>query len=242
MARVEQIAAGNLAAILQGTASGATAALRALILSNDLRTVGQFDPGNHAPNSGPTNNGQVTLTYTTFIPSATVTDPMGNTFSGDNRTFDQVGTSRTTDSVTINTQLQQVTGRTAAAGDSHLLDANGRIIATANAGTSGFSIASGPMRRDGGHVFVISGSSTNPLATIGGVNYAPSIDYRITVYSSRSGIVTIKVNHDGFPAHQLNVNGKTVYTFDPGRAGTTPMNLFPPLDQRTTITIPPGGP
>jgi hypothetical protein len=54
MARVEQIAAGNLAAILQGTASGATAALRALILSNDLRTVGQFDPANHAPNNAGT--------------------------------------------------------------------------------------------------------------------------------------------------------------------------------------------
>jgi hypothetical protein len=50
MANVERIQAANLNAILSSTASGAAVALRALVLSNDLRTIGQFDPVNHAAN------------------------------------------------------------------------------------------------------------------------------------------------------------------------------------------------
>jgi len=57
MANVERIQAANLSAILSSTTSGAAVALRALVLSNDLRTIGQFDPANHGLGDVPNSRG-----------------------------------------------------------------------------------------------------------------------------------------------------------------------------------------
>ena len=37
-------------------------------------------------------------------------------------------------------------------------------------------------------------------------------------------------SHDGFPAHELYVNGTLVYSYDPVAAGNDPTNLLPPMD------------
>lgn len=60
---------------------------------------------------------------------------------------------------------------------------------------------------------------------------------------SQEGMVTASVSHDGFPAHELFLDGVSVYRFDPVSAGTTPFRLFPfaPSINSGPIPVPAGG-
>ncbi|MGE0853687.1 MAG: papain-like cysteine protease family protein [Hyphomicrobiaceae bacterium] len=62
---------------------------------------------------------------------------------------------------------------------------------------------------------------------------APDIDAEVSVMLRVSGdVVEAKVagSHDGFPCHELYINGQRVYTYDPVAAGNDPTSLFPPQD------------
>jgi hypothetical protein len=123
-------------------------------------------------------------------------------------------------------------------GITRALDSSGNTTSTAQADPKqGFSTIGPAFRDDGAAEFRIAGHSTNPLATLGGVNYAPGIDYTITVVRANDGSIAIQVNHDGFPAHELSVNGQPVYRFDPRVANTTPARLFPMIPDVHSPTI-----
>lgn len=72
-------------------------------------------------------------------------------------------------------------------------------------------------------------SGNNPLAT-----GSPAIDADVSVFLRRSadgGIEARAVgSHDGFPAHELYVNGKRLHAYDPVAAGKGPTALLPPTD------------
>ena len=79
-------------------------------------------------------------------------------------------------------------------------------------------------------VLSIHAAGANPLAPPG----APDIDADISIYL-RNGAggpeVMVDGEHDGFPAHELYINGQRVHHYDPVAAGNGPTALFPPCDQ-----------
>jgi hypothetical protein len=77
----------------------------------------------------------------------------------------------------------------------------------------------------------LHGGAGNPL-----VFGAPDIDWDFSLeidVSGSSPTWTLTGDHDGFPAYEIYINGKTIYTYSPG---TPPFGfndlraLFPPLD------------
>jgi len=228
MANVERIQAANLNAILSSTASGAAVALRALVLSNDLRTIGQFDPANHAANK------TVTVNQTTFIPQPTVGSwPGVGVYSGDDRNLWNNGTYRTTQTVTIDTASRTIVSTSSDTGTTHRLSpfpTSGK----APTGTAGGFTTSTTTTRTGDTVVTISGSSRNPVF-IGNPIPAPAINYVIRVTIDRNGNSSIQVRHDGFPGYETRVNGNPVYGFDPRTAGEGPAALNPPMDKKSPV-------
>lgn len=62
---------------------------------------------------------------------------------------------------------------------------------------------------------------------------APAIDADMSVLLRiANGSVEARVlgSHDGFPCHELYVNGQQLYAYDPIAAGNDPTALFPPMD------------
>ena len=169
-----------------------------------------------------------------------VKDPI-RTYAGDGHDFDEPGSYRTEQVVIVDTVHNTVVSAQSDTGISRAFDGSGNITSTAQADPKqGFS-ATGPVFRDDGAAeFRIAGHSTNPLAILGGINYAPGIDYTITVVRATDEWITIQVSHDGFPAHELSVNGQPVYRFDPRVANTTPARLIPmtPDVHSPTIALP----
>lgn len=118
------------------------------------------------------------------------------------------------------------------------------MVASAQASpTAGFSATRTGVARDGTEVFTFSGSSSNPLGNVGPIP-VPAIDYGGTVIVSPNGSVTVNLSHDGFPGHELYVNGQLVYTYNPQQAGSGPLRLLPVTPSvNTQITLPaPGTP
>ncbi len=73
---------------------------------------------------------------------------------------------------------------------------------------------------------LITGSPYNPLVFIG-----PKIDYTFFLrinYNQQTGVQTYVMTgvHDGFPAYQLDLNGVTVWDYDPIDHGETPLSLI----------------
>ncbi|WP_199857819.1 N-acetylmuramoyl-L-alanine amidase [Erythrobacter sp. EC-HK427] len=64
---------------------------------------------------------------------------------------------------------------------------------------------------------------------------SPNIDADVTIYFRRNanGQVEVKAmgDHDGFPAHEIYVNGQRIHHYDPVAHGGTPNSLFPPSDR-----------
>lgn len=184
------------------------------------------------------NNGQVTVQYETFIPMQTVTDRVGRTYAGDNRSFEDGGTYRASQVVVIDTGRDKVSYTWSDTGISKQLDSRGDVVRTGQADpTSGFSATGPTARADGSAEYRMSGHSTNPLATTFNISYAPAIDYEVTIRTTPSGVVVLQAAHDGFPAHHLMVNGQSVYSYDPRSVGNGPMSLFPPLDVRSPPVV-----
>ncbi|MFA7553313.1 MAG: papain-like cysteine protease family protein [Spongiibacteraceae bacterium] len=75
----------------------------------------------------------------------------------------------------------------------------------------------------------ISATGTNPLVAV-----APAIDVDLSVlFRLHNGLIQAKAlgNHDGFPAHELYVNGELIHRYDPVAAGNGPSSLFGSSDQ-----------
>jgi N-acetyl-anhydromuramyl-L-alanine amidase AmpD/V8-like Glu-specific endopeptidase len=75
----------------------------------------------------------------------------------------------------------------------------------------------------------ISAIGALPLSIV-----APAIDadLAIMIRQTSSGGIECKVagEHDGFPCHELYVNGVCVYSYDPVAVGSSPTALAPPMD------------
>lgn len=85
--------------------------------------------------------------------------------------------------------------------------------------------------------FTLQGSAANPLNTD-----APAIDWEYNVTVDNKGKVTVKGNHDGFPAHEIykrvdKGTPVTIYTHDPRVTGDTPISLFPPMERSVDKTV-----
>jgi N-acetyl-anhydromuramyl-L-alanine amidase AmpD len=67
----------------------------------------------------------------------------------------------------------------------------------------------------------------------------PDIDADVSIYlKPASGGIQVMVvgDHDGFPAHELYVNGRSIYTYDPVAAGKGPGSLVAPTDQEISTS------
>jgi hypothetical protein len=76
---------------------------------------------------------------------------------------------------------------------------------------------------EGATAVTIVASGANPL-----VRLAPKIDANVSVlFRNRNGVIEAMALgfHDGFPAHELYVNGIALYTYDPVAAGKGPLSL-----------------
>jgi Papain-like cysteine protease AvrRpt2/Trypsin-like peptidase domain/Protein of unknown function (DUF3238) len=82
---------------------------------------------------------------------------------------------------------------------------------------------------DNASIVSITAIGSLPLSLV-----APAIDADLAIMIRRtsSGGIECKVvgEHDGFPCHEVYVNGVAVYTFDPVAAGEGPTALKPPMD------------
>ena len=74
------------------------------------------------------------------------------------------------------------------------------------------------------------------------VTMSPNIDCDLTVSfhgAPESPAVTVTGNHDGFPAYEVYVDERLVYSHDPEAAGQTPLSLFPPAEFEVDTTVEP---
>jgi hypothetical protein len=63
---------------------------------------------------------------------------------------------------------------------------------------------------------------------------APDIDADVSIlFRNRNGLIQAKAlgSHDGFPAHELYINGEKIYRYDPVKAGKSPKSLFGTADR-----------
>ncbi len=194
--------------------------------------------GNPTKFVDPNGLAELLFTVTTFIPAASVTDPLGRVFGGDGRGFNASSPKfRTRQSVKIETDQAKranplVSSRPGEIGPTHRLDQP----AVASASSAGL-MASGSRDSQGNAVVQINGSASNPLATP-----SASIDYSLKIIASPSGNdVSLTGTQDGFPAMEIyvtNSQGRTVavYQFDPDTVNNSPMSLFPVVgDQSVNV-------
>ncbi|MBT8410001.1 MAG: DUF3238 domain-containing protein, partial [Alphaproteobacteria bacterium] len=76
---------------------------------------------------------------------------------------------------------------------------------------------------EGASAVTIHAAGANPLVTM-----SPDIDADLSVlFRNNNGLIQAMAlgNHDGFPAHELYVNGELIYSYDPVAAGNGPMSL-----------------
>ncbi|WP_182466638.1 N-acetylmuramoyl-L-alanine amidase [Sphingomonas gilva] len=69
------------------------------------------------------------------------------------------------------------------------------------------------------------------------VSPSPAIDADIAIYLKRgaNGIEAMVVgDHDGFPCHELYINGQLIFGYDPVAAGNGPTSLLPPTDREVS--------
>jgi N-acetyl-anhydromuramyl-L-alanine amidase AmpD/V8-like Glu-specific endopeptidase len=96
------------------------------------------------------------------------------------------------------------------------------------AGSSG-SVRNIEAMAENASIFSITAIGSLPLSMV-----APAIDADLAIMVRRSGNggfeCKVAGDHDGFPCHELYVNGVQVYTYDPVAAGNSPTSLSPPMD------------
>lgn len=176
-----------------------------------------------------------------FIPMASIKDPFGYCYSGDNRSFDKAihASYRTHQEIEFDATTAATTINWSDTGTTHELDRATckTIVATAKASSAGLinKIAS-----RAGPRFNLSfvGTAKNPRAS-----YACDIDLNLTVsvdVAARTCSVTGA--HDGFPAYEVYVTanggaGVPVYTYDPRKAGEGPTALCGGLDKTASGTV-----
>ena len=174
-----------------------------------------------------------------FIPMASVKDPFGYCYSGDNRTTDPAvhAPYRTHQEIEFDVTSGASTINWSDTGPTHELDKSCKsVIATAKAPTSGL------INKIASHVgprFNLSfvGTAKNPRAW-----YACTIDLNLNVnvdVAARTCSITGK--HDGFPAYEVYVTanggaGKLLYWYDPVAAGKGPGSLCGSMDKTASGT------
>lgn len=65
--------------------------------------------------------------------------------------------------------------------------------------------------------------------------YDISWDNRIVIQWQSGRTFTLNLDHDGFPNHQIRVNGQVVYEHDVFLTGHTPLSLGFPTDIQATV-------
>lgn len=174
-----------------------------------------------------------------FIPQASVSAPLIGTFSGDNREVGEAGTHRTQHAISVvpdasrNPPYRVTIDRHV--GETHKLDANGKVIATATAPVSELDPGKWKVDKDGSIVIDLAGNGKNPLvpgprALVPGITY--DMQLRLKPAADGSWAVSSTGSHDGFPGYEViaSVDGgprAVVHGYNPQHHGRTPNSLFP---------------
>lgn len=176
---------------------------------------------------------EVTITYRTFIPTASVT-VMGKTNGGDNRGFSSApnASSRTSITIKIETDPHIRPGNPIISVESHAGQSttikNGKVVETATA-TKGLPTATGSRDANGTPVINIQQDTKNPLSP-GPAFMTPGIsaNLNVMVYQDAS---TTQVNGTAaqFPASELNVTRAD--------GTTTPVIQFMPPSDATPWSL-----
>ncbi len=198
----------------------------------------------------------INIEVNAFIPQDKVKAPLVGTFSGDNRGVGDAGTHRTQHAISVVPDATRdppyrVT-ITRDVGETHKLDANGKVIATATAPVSELDPGKWRVDSDGSIVVDLAGNGKNPLipgprALVPGITY--EMQLRLTPSADGTWAVSAKGSHDGFPGYEViaSVDGGTrsvVHGYDPRDHKRTPNSLFPiatDIDVDASKTVGPRG-
>lgn len=171
---------------------------------------------------------KVRVRVKTFIPEATIKDPKGDYFHGDDRGFSYTGSSRTKHDVIVNFDTGSIT-ESKSIGKTCTVDPANNC---ARAPESDLQLENVKWNSAKDKVtFTMTCSSANPL-----VSGAPAIDYifNVTVYKNDLR-VCVYGDHDGFPnyevyKHDYEADRTTaIFTYDHG--DQTAWSLFPPMEE-----------
>lgn len=229
------------------TATSRTAGLRAIApvqrqTSPTLTSPPQASPTATPPSVSvpPTPVRTVKVWVHSFIPMASVKDPFGYCYSGDNRSFSNSvhASYRTHQEIEFDVTAEASTINWSDTGTTHELDRATctKVIASAKAPTTRLvnRIVSST-----GSLFNLSfvGTATNPRAS-----YACAIDLNLSILIDVSARkCTVSGQHDGFPAYEIYVTanggaGVPVYMYDPVAAGEGATALCGGMDKTAAGT------
>lgn len=79
----------------------------------------------------------------------------------------------------------------------------------------------------GGGTLRLIVDASNPLGIPGTPAINAMLDITLQFLDSGQVISSVKGQHDAFPAYELYVQKRLVYSFDPASVGTTPGDLLP---------------
>lgn len=116
--------------------------------------------------------------------------------------------------------LDKVAGATPTESDTLAVSDDNLRIYPGTSGQRGIRVAT-----EQASAVTIEAAGALPLSRI-----APDINADMSVlFRARNGLIQAKAlgNHDGFPGHELYVNGKAIYRYDPEAAGNSPTALLP---------------
>lgn len=172
----------------------------------------------------------ISIRIDSFIPDPTllVPIPWGGVTSGDNRTFGEPGTSRTSQTIIIDPYTLNVSLQPLQIGETKMVTWNGNLV-TGFADSSGITTTVEYLNGGGAAMITMACSATNPL-----VAGAPAINYSFTFfYNIGSPVIGVRANTDGFPATELWINNFSVMRI---HAGSSVFNLLPTFGDTTSST------
>jgi hypothetical protein len=197
----------------------------------------------------------VKIEYRTFIPSAAVAGGIPGVtrfFNGGNKgvlncVVDLDGAGATSLSISLaewHETIEYATGSTEQVAGKpdwfHKVKASPTIVdrktlvRTASNLDARWSVPSGAT-----HGVLLFKEGTNPLVLPSAPAFTPAINAEIVIGLRLNGSVIeymIKGSFDGFPAHEIKLNGNTVWSHDPISSGDDPLSLFPPMDESVALS------
>ena len=181
----------------------------------------------------------INIEVNAFIPQASVSAPLIGRFSGDSREIGEAGTHRTQHAISVVPNASgdppYTVSITRHVGETHKLDANGKVVATATAPVSELDPGKWRVEKDGSIVIDLEGNGKNPLvpgprALVPGITY--EMQLRLKPNADGSWAVSATGSHDGFPGYEVlaSVAGgpaTVVHGYNPQHHGRSPDSLFP---------------